>query len=66
MGIPRFFKWLTKKGYYSDIAKDCVENEPNTIDERQPNPNGIEVDYPLHCSFYSTSFSTSFIIYTWI
>ena len=64
MGIPRFFKWLTNKDYYPDIVKDCVENGLTTVDERQPNPNGIEVDYPLHCSFYSTSFSPSSIIYT--
>ena len=64
MGIPGFFKWLTNKDYYPDIVKDCVKNGPNTVDETLPNPNGIEVDYPFLFLFYSTSFSSSSIIFT--
>ncbi len=28
MGIPGFFKWLTDKDHYPDIARYCVEYEP--------------------------------------
>jgi len=28
MGIPGFFKWLTDKDHYPDVARYCVEYEP--------------------------------------
>ena len=49
MGVPAFFRWLTKK--YPSIIVNCIEDNPSTdaqgiyhpLDETRPNPNGIEV-----------------------
>lgn len=50
MGVPAFFRWLSKK--YACVIVDCVENknlDPNTgetiyEDATLPNPNGVEFD----------------------
>ncbi|CAF3436487.1 unnamed protein product [Rotaria sp. Silwood1] len=50
MGVPAFFRWLTKK--YPSIIVNCIEDNPSTdaqsvyhpLDETRPNPNGIEFD----------------------
>lgn len=50
MGVPAFFRWLTKK--YPSVICDCVEEKarqlPNgraiPIDASQPNPNNVEFD----------------------
>lgn len=51
MGVPAFFRWLTKK--YPSIATQCHEekakkndftDEKIPVDTSQPNPNGVEFD----------------------
>ncbi|CAF3720070.1 unnamed protein product [Rotaria socialis] len=50
MGVPAFFRWLTKK--YPSIIVNCIEDNPSTdaqgvyhpLDETRANPNGIEFD----------------------
>ena len=49
MGVPAFYRWLSQK--YPNIIKDCIEDEPTTvngveipINTAEPNPNGIEFD----------------------
>ncbi|CAF3304786.1 unnamed protein product [Rotaria socialis] len=50
MGIPAFFRWLTKK--YPSIIVSCIEDNPSMdtqgvshpLDETGSNPNGIEFD----------------------
>ncbi|GAB6024456.1 5'-3' exoribonuclease 2 [Chamberlinius hualienensis] len=49
MGVPAFFRWLSRK--YPSIVAHCVEDKPQGVDGVQvpvdcclPNPNGIEFD----------------------
>lgn len=51
MGVPAFFRWLTKK--YASVVVPCKEDkarvDPTTgdkipVDTTQPNPNGVEFD----------------------
>ncbi|CAF0820587.1 unnamed protein product [Adineta steineri] len=50
MGVPAFFRWLTRK--YPAILVNCIEDNPSTdaqgvyhpLDETKPNPNGVEFD----------------------
>ncbi|UJR23621.1 hypothetical protein I4U23_026607 [Adineta vaga] len=50
MGVPAFFRWLTKK--YPSVVCHCIEDKPSTdaqgvyhpLDETKPNPNGYEFD----------------------
>uniref|UniRef100_A0A1Y1MVA7 5'-3' exoribonuclease n=1 Tax=Photinus pyralis TaxID=7054 RepID=A0A1Y1MVA7_PHOPY len=49
MGVPAFFRWLTRK--YPSVIVHCVEEKPVSvsgqripIDSSQPNPNGVEFD----------------------
>ena len=51
MGVPAFFRWLTKK--YPSIAVQCIEEkskiDPTTntkipVDTSQENPNEVEFD----------------------
>jgi 5'-3' exoribonuclease 2 len=51
MGVPAFFRWLTKK--YPSVVTQCAEEkakiDPITgekipIDTSTPNPNGVEFD----------------------
>lgn len=49
MGVPAFFRWLSRK--YPSIVIDCVEEKKRVIDgvsipvnASQPNPNGVEFD----------------------
>lgn len=49
MGVPAFFRWLTKK--YPSVIVPCVEEKGKdfdgnvkTIDSSEPNPNGVEFD----------------------
>jgi 5'-3' exoribonuclease 2 len=49
MGVPAFFRWLSKK--YPSIVVHCVEEKPRSVDgytvpvdNTKPNPNGIEFD----------------------
>uniref|UniRef100_A0A1B6K3S3 5'-3' exoribonuclease n=1 Tax=Homalodisca liturata TaxID=320908 RepID=A0A1B6K3S3_9HEMI len=49
MGVPAFFRWLSRK--YPSVIVNCIE-EKNTrldgtfipVDSSQPNPNGVEFD----------------------
>ena len=50
MGIPAFFRWLSKK--YPKIVSQVVEERPKQINEitipvdtSKRNPNGIEFDH---------------------
>lgn len=49
MGVPAFFRWLSKT--YGNIVVHCVEEKPKEIDGKtipvdttQPNPNDVEFD----------------------
>ena len=49
MGVPAFFRWLTRK--YPSVIVHCVEEKAVDvngqripIDSSQPNPNGVEFD----------------------
>lgn len=51
MGVPAFFRWLTRK--YPSIVVQCQEekakkndftDEKIPVDTSQPNPNGLEFD----------------------
>ncbi|XP_044731123.1 5'-3' exoribonuclease 2 homolog [Chrysoperla carnea] len=49
MGVPAFFRWLSKK--YPSVIVHCVEQKGQNIngtkvpiDSSQPNPNGVEFD----------------------
>lgn len=49
MGVPAFFRWLSKK--YPSVIVHCIEEKPKhldgttvPVDSSQPNPNGIEFD----------------------
>lgn len=49
MGVPAFFRWLSRK--YPSVIVDCVENKNvddigNNVyeDATKPNPNGVEFD----------------------
>ncbi|XP_058807467.1 5'-3' exoribonuclease 2 homolog [Phymastichus coffea] len=49
MGVPAFFRWLSRK--YPSVIIECIENKPVTVDGVQvpvntlePNPNGVEFD----------------------
>lgn len=51
MGVPSFFRWLTKK--YPSVAIHCHEEKPKKndytdekipVDTSQPNPNNVEFD----------------------
>ncbi|XP_034233636.1 5'-3' exoribonuclease 2 homolog [Thrips palmi] len=49
MGVPAFFRWLTRK--YPSVVVPCVEEKGKdfdgnvkTVDASQPNPNGVEFD----------------------
>ncbi|CAB3249524.1 unnamed protein product [Arctia plantaginis] len=49
MGVPAFFRWLSRK--YPSVIVECVEQRPTDvdgqlvyIDSSLPNPNGVEFD----------------------
>ncbi|XP_029633751.1 5'-3' exoribonuclease 2 [Octopus sinensis] len=49
MGVPAFFRWLSRK--YTSIVVHCVEEKPKEIDDTtvpvdpsKPNPNDVEFD----------------------
>ncbi|KRX74599.1 5'-3' exoribonuclease 2 [Trichinella sp. T6] len=49
MGVPAFFRWLSRK--YPSIVMNCIEDTPRDVDgttvpvdNTQPNPHGIEFD----------------------
>ncbi|XP_014250071.2 5'-3' exoribonuclease 2 homolog [Cimex lectularius] len=49
MGVPAFFRWLTRK--YPSVVVECVEEMPKDrdgeetpVDSSEPNPNGVEFD----------------------
>lgn len=45
MGVPAFFRWLTRK--YPSVIVDCVEEsgeDGQEVDSSKPNPNGVEFD----------------------
>ncbi|XP_071453588.1 5'-3' exoribonuclease 2 homolog [Hetaerina americana] len=49
MGVPAFFRWLTKK--YPSVIVECVEEKPKEVygvkvypNSSHPNPNGVEFD----------------------
>ncbi|XP_072929640.1 5'-3' exoribonuclease 2 homolog [Epargyreus clarus] len=49
MGVPAFFRWLSRK--YPSVIVECVEQRPTDVDGQLvyvdsslPNPNGIEFD----------------------
>ncbi|CAG7836984.1 unnamed protein product [Allacma fusca] len=49
MGVPAFFRWLTKK--YPSVIVHCIEDKNKVIDGTEvpvdtttPNPNGVEFD----------------------
>lgn len=49
MGVPAFFRWLSRK--YPSIITNCVEEKGESEDgtevpgdASQPNPNGVEFD----------------------
>jgi len=49
MGVPAFFRWLTRK--YPSVIIDCLEENPvavdgvkRPVDAQEPNPNGVEFD----------------------
>ena len=51
MGVPAFFRWLTKK--YPSVVTQCAEEKPKVDpvtgdkippDTTQANPNGVEFD----------------------
>ena len=73
MGVPAFFRWLTKK--YPSIIVNCIEENSSTdaqgiyhpLDETRPNPNGIEVGIlPILPTDVFRFFSISSIICIWI
>ncbi|CAH1393640.1 unnamed protein product [Nezara viridula] len=45
MGVPAFFRWLTRK--YPSVIVDCIEEsgeDGKEVDSSKPNPNGVEFD----------------------
>ncbi|XP_011505747.1 PREDICTED: 5'-3' exoribonuclease 2 homolog [Ceratosolen solmsi marchali] len=49
MGVPAFFRWLSRK--YPSVIIECIEQKPITIgkdsipvNSTEPNPNGVEFD----------------------
>lgn len=49
MGVPAFFRWLSRK--YPSVIVECIEQKPTDvdgqlvyIDSSLPNPNGVEFD----------------------
>ncbi|CAL7949582.1 unnamed protein product [Xylocopa violacea] len=49
MGVPAFFRWLSRK--YPSVIVECIEQKPITtngvrvpVNSADPNPNGIEFD----------------------
>ncbi|KAL8090006.1 hypothetical protein AgCh_039460 [Apium graveolens] len=42
MGVPSFYRWLTKK--YESIVVDAKEETGECVDSSLPNPNGMEFD----------------------
>ncbi|KAG6799210.1 5'-3' exoribonuclease 2 [Apis mellifera caucasica] len=49
MGVPAFFRWLSRK--YPSVIVECIEQKPITtngirvpVNSAEPNPNGIEFD----------------------
>ncbi|XP_014274467.1 5'-3' exoribonuclease 2 homolog [Halyomorpha halys] len=45
MGVPAFFRWLTRK--YPSVIVDCVEEQGEDgqeVNSSKPNPNGVEFD----------------------
>ncbi|CAL8090206.1 unnamed protein product [Orchesella dallaii] len=49
MGVPAFFRWLTRK--YPSVIVHCIEDKQQQVDgteipvdSSQPNPNGVEFD----------------------
>lgn len=45
MGVPAFFRWLTRK--YASVIVECIEETPEPgkeVDSSQKNPNGEEFD----------------------
>ncbi|XP_031786380.1 5'-3' exoribonuclease 2 homolog [Nasonia vitripennis] len=49
MGVPAFFRWLSRK--YPSVIIECIENKPTSVDGTtipvdtlEPNPNGVEFD----------------------
>ncbi|KAG6442043.1 5'-3' exoribonuclease 2 homolog [Manduca sexta] len=49
MGVPAFFRWLSRK--YPSVIVECVEQKPTDVDGQLvyadsslPNPNGVEFD----------------------
>ncbi|KAL1460610.1 hypothetical protein WDU94_012582 [Cyamophila willieti] len=49
MGVPAFFRWLSRK--YPSVIVHCVEEKPQEVngqkipfDSSKPNPNGVEFD----------------------
>jgi 5'-3' exoribonuclease 2 len=48
MGVPAFFRWLSKKYasiiMHSQEEKNMVDGQPIPVDASAPNPNGVEFD----------------------
>ncbi|WOG87737.1 hypothetical protein DCAR_0206968 [Daucus carota subsp. sativus] len=42
MGVPSFYRWLTRK--YETIVVDAKEEKGECVDSSLPNPNGMEFD----------------------